>query len=163
MPNYVTNQVRASKEVIDSMIQTEPGHGWENAVDFNLIIPTPDNIFQGNLGTKERELYGENNWYDWNTKNWGTKWNAGDTTRPSEKSVYFETAWERPEPVFLELSRKFPKEKILIRFADESFDRYSGSYYLLNGEVIEDPRDPSLKSHESIVRFRWKLHNRKYA
>lgn len=163
MPNYVTVQVRASKEVIDAMINTEPGHGWENAVDFNLLIPTPDDIFQGNLGQKERQLYGDRNWYDWNIANWGTKWNSGDTTRKSDKSVYFETAWEQPLPVLIALSEKFPTEKIRIRVAGESSGEYSGSYYLLNGEQLDDPQDPNLKNEEAYARFRRKVRNRQYA
>jgi hypothetical protein len=66
---------------------------------FNLLRPMPDNIFQGNLGKEERELYGENNWYDWSVAHWGTKWDTdahnsffdGETL-----TLSFDTAWSPP-------------------------------------------------------------------
>lgn len=162
MPNYTVNQIRASKEVIDALINTEPGSDYENSVDFNLLIPTPEDIYQGPLGQAERELYGDRNWYDWNVENWGTKWNAGSTVRSSDKSVYFDTAWDRPEPVLIALSKKFPLEKILVRYSDEG-SYNAGCYFLLDGEEIEDPRNPQLKDHDSVIRFIYKLRNGKFA
>lgn len=60
MPNWILNKISANKdydEIIDKLTT-------DNEVDFNNIIPMPDNIYRGNLGPKERKLYGENNWYD---------------------------------------------------------------------------------------------------
>lgn len=38
--------------------------------------------------------YGVTSWYGWSIKNWGTKWNAADTTlHPENNRIIFETAW----------------------------------------------------------------------
>lgn len=76
MPNWVTNRIvfHGNQENIDKVLQYIKGNG--SKIDFNKIIPMPDNIYRGDLGKRERELYGSNNWYDWSVANWGTKWNA---------------------------------------------------------------------------------------
>ena len=80
-------------------------------IDFNKIIPPPDNMFTDNLGSKEREqcaLEGRPNWYDWQCDNWGTKWNAYSAHIESEwdggdcceLEIHFDTAWATPTPIF---------------------------------------------------------------
>ena len=81
MPNWCSNCLSIEgdpntlKEII-SLVKTE-----KNVFDFERIVPMPDYIYRGNVGLRELELYGENNWYDWSQKNWGTKWNAYYTKR----------------------------------------------------------------------------------
>ncbi len=58
------------------------------------------------LGKKEREKFGDNNWYDWSILNWGTKWNAVDASLNEEDEkleYYFQTAWDAPRGVVKEL------------------------------------------------------------
>lgn len=161
MADYITTHVKASKDVIDAMINTIAGHEWEDAVDFNLIVPVPDDIYQGNLGEKEREFYGSRNWYDWNTSNWGTKWNAAETERRSDKSVYFDTAWAPPFAYLEALSRKFPTEVIKVRVAGEYSRSFAGAYIFLNGVRVEDPKSPVTQS-EAMFRFGRKVRKRQY-
>lgn len=163
MADFFTTQVKASKEVIDSMINMVPEHEFEGHVDFNCIVPTPDDIYQGNFGKKEKEIYGDRNWFDWNTTNWGTKWNATETLRKSDKSVYFLTAGGHPQEVLRALSRKFPEDSILIRHAGETNYFNSGSYILLNGQVTKDPKRANVLDIDSINRFASKVRNRKFA
>ena len=79
MPNHVTNRItiiadkQRTQEILGFIKNDERGLG---SIDFNKIIPMPDNIYRGNLGQKEKELYGQNNWYDWSIANWDTKWNS---------------------------------------------------------------------------------------
>ena len=67
MPNHVNNIItyEGDKKQIAKMLEAikndEFGIG---TVDFNKIIPMPDDIYTGNLGPKEREIYGDKNWYD---------------------------------------------------------------------------------------------------
>ena len=106
MPNHVTNMIRFYGEQNDINTVLEIIKGDDTCIDFEKIVPMPDNIFCGNLGNKERELYGENNWYDWSIHNWGTKWNAySDYFDEDENTMTFDTAWSCPIPVLDALAR----------------------------------------------------------
>jgi hypothetical protein len=56
--------------------------------------------------------FSSNGWYDWNIREWGTKWDACDVdlNDDSETSLgySFNTAWSIPEPVFQAIVQKFP-------------------------------------------------------
>jgi hypothetical protein len=82
--------------------------------------------------------YGCDNWYDWNTKNWGTKWDCYDHRSDDDfGSIIFYTAWSTPMYALGELSRLFNDVTIEVRYADEDFGSNVGTYTLLNGEVID--------------------------
>lgn len=53
------------------------------------------------------EKYGYPNWYEWSNANWGTKWNAYETKYTSDRSVYFESAWDAPLDIVEDFIRKF--------------------------------------------------------
>lgn len=85
------------------------------------------------------ELAGAKNWYAFNTKNWGTKWNALDGTLEEDEDyldLNFETAWSFPEPIFHELLAKYP-ELVITGEVDEE----GGFFYL-------DIRDNELIWHK---------------
>ena len=117
MPNWSKTEIRisAKKEILDELMKsvvvtqdyldkikktnanlsdefkTHPKKLGE--VDFNILIPKPHYVFNNKSD-------GENNWYDWNCENWGTKWNACDdeVERLSDEDVIisFHTAWCYP-------------------------------------------------------------------
>lgn len=102
----------------------------------------PDNIFKGNLGPREQELYGKNNWYDWSVANWGTKWNAygfePDTDHSKEKEIRFLTAWSAPHPILEKLAKLFPDVKLEHEWADEDIGMNCGRCVYYDGERIEE-------------------------
>ena len=67
-----------------------------------VLIPVENNTEE-----KCRQLvaeFGADNWYDWNIKNFGTKWDASATEFDCDEghfNVWFDTAWS-PPGVFLE-------------------------------------------------------------
>jgi hypothetical protein len=73
----------------------------------------------------------ENNWYNWNVRNWGTKWDVArpDNTGDSDTSLQdeednrlyyrFDTAWGQPYQVLLELSRQYPNVVINNDYEEE--------------------------------------------
>jgi len=86
------------------------GDGEKEVIDFEAIIPSPDNMFTGNLGDADREQCareGRPNWYDWQVENWGTKWNAYEQSfcdnGYGELEVSFDTAWSAPFPIIAAL------------------------------------------------------------
>ena len=104
MPNWVTNRIvfHGDQENIDRVLQYIKGNG--SKIDFNKIIPMPDNIYRGDLGKRERELYGSNNWYDWSVANWGTKWNI----------LYSSTIQDELHMRLKQTTKRRRREKLLI-------------------------------------------------
>ena len=72
--------------------------------------------------------YGTDNWYDWKTFNWGTKWGAYDAT-PWEvtdgengnatASIHYNTAWCPANAFFINVSKLFPTIAFDTEYADE--------------------------------------------
>jgi len=120
MPNHVTNQLviysdeEGEVQRILEEIKTVTDEEYR-PLDFEKIIPHPDNLFTGNLGLNEREQCareGRPNWYDWQIENWGTKWNAYDISVEDDGygqvTITFDTAWTAPLPIIDALREKYP-------------------------------------------------------
>lgn len=156
MPNYVKNNVRftgTKKQIIEffnKYFKEKKDNQFDDYThffDFNNVIKTPDDIFQGNLGSEEREKYGDKNWYDWNLKNWGTKWNSCEnqyddievlSDKPDAILQYdfsFQTAWSTPEPVITKLMLDNPELLIEVDYADEDLSNNCGSFHMDEGNV----------------------------
>ena len=76
-------------------------------INLEAILPPPENMFRGNIGQKEEadcKKKGIPTWYEWQTRNWGTKWNAYEgsyeVNSPTVISLQFDTAWAPPLGVF---------------------------------------------------------------
>ena len=114
MPNYCCGnlEIIANDKLLKRIIETVHGTGDEsdNPFDFDKIIPMPDYIYRGIIGTQEEELYGKNNWYDWSNENWGTKWNSCDTILNGNVFSFW-TAWTPCSPVIRELARMFSEAR----------------------------------------------------
>lgn len=145
MPNHIQNRVvfecgeEKLKEILTKIQSDDTENKYEisgpGTIDFNKIIPMPDTVYRGLLGAKERELYGNNNWYDWSIANWGTKWNAYSFSH-NNNEIAFQTAWSAPHPVLEELSHMFPGVYITHRWADEDIGNNCGTSEYLNGEIV---------------------------
>jgi hypothetical protein len=52
--------------------------------------------------------------------NWGTKWNAFDVDiNPPDRTIFFNTAWNAPIPIYKALAKQFPTHKISVKYYDE--------------------------------------------
>lgn len=131
MPNHVMNVIHASAEIIEQL-KNEDG-----AVDFNTVVPTPSDVFQGSLsyasdGWEIPEGYSAN-WYDWSVSHWGTKWNAYDVVEVSDEQITFDTAWAHPAPVIEALVHQVAESTdtemfLKVIYADEDRGRNLGAY-----------------------------------
>ena len=147
MSNHVRNRVEfvGDDARIDellafvSSVEDEPEGGSE--FDFNKIIPQPSNVYKGSFGFGEHEdeirKKGMVTWYDFNLRNWGTKWNSYNVI-VYDKTVEFDTAWSMPHPVFLSLSEQFPDVTIAASYADEDIGSNCGRTLYKDGQAIED-------------------------
>lgn len=145
MPNHVTNIItyegdrKQITEMLEAIKKDELGIG---TVDFNKVVPMPDDIYRGDLGPKERELYGDKNWYDWCRANWGTKWNAygydKDFDYSQTDSLWFQTAWSAPHPILQKLSEMFPEIELRHQWADEDIGYNCGQHRYFGGERTDE-------------------------
>ena len=134
MPNWCNNYltIEGNDETlreIHKFVKSE-----KTAFDFEKIIPMPDYIYRGTIGTKEMEIYGENNWYDWSIENWGTKWNSEDVEIDGD-DIRFLTAWSPCVPVVAALAEMFPTMRFVHAFYEEGIG-FCGQRVYENGKII---------------------------
>lgn len=159
MPNWVTNRVvvygapeelKAFREHAGkpAQFQDEDGGRLSEFSFWNFIKPD-DSILdeywhgsglEGGLTFEDRRK-SSNNWYDWNNRNWGTKWDAGyvdviESNTDSSIEFRFETAWSPPMPVFEKMVEMFPHLTFSIWYEEEQ--GWGGELTGLNGELLID-------------------------
>ena len=133
MPNYCENFLSIEgnadtlKEIMD-FVKSD-----KSVFDFEKIVPMPDYIYRGAVGAKEKEIYGENNWYDWSNKNWGTKWNSVDA-EDWDDEIQFLTAWSPCDPVIAALAKMFPMMRFTYTFYEAGMC-FCGKRVYENGEI----------------------------
>ena len=104
------------------------------------------------LPIAEALMFKGNHWYDWNVRNWGTKWDVAvshddeypDTEELEYKSegednwvVYkFNTAWSPPAPAMEKLSALVPNCVVTLSFEEET--GWGGEYEFVNGEMTAE-------------------------
>lgn len=145
MPNHVTNILTVSgdkkrrEELFEAIKTDQYGRG---SIDFAKIIPVPDYIYRGNIGKAEVQKYGKNNWLDWNTSNWGSKWNSYgyDEAHMQDfdgENITFLTAWSNVHQVIGRLAEMYPDLEFTYCWADEDFGNNVGRREYADGEEIE--------------------------
>jgi len=140
MPNWVLNVLAVKGDAEERNRFTEHAKSESKILDFNRFIEVPKELIETAEShypksdprheerIKERamlkEKYGFEGWYDWCVHNWGTKWNACETEvlheDEKEFSYTFQTAWDSPIPVVLEMSRQFPSLTFSLESEEES-------------------------------------------
>jgi len=103
MPNDVTNELvfrgvdSAGQEAIEAKLCVD------GKVDFEVLVPTPLNVWRGNVSSAHEQAFGrERCGLDWSRVEWGTKWNAY-SHKPIDRTAdtitfVFNTAWRPPYP-----------------------------------------------------------------
>ena len=131
--NYLT--VEGNNQSVKAFF--ERANTNQSLFDFHAFVPMPPDIFQGDLGEKEEQMYpGEQNWYGWSISNWGTSTN-GFTVVHQPPFVQFRTVWSVPLPVLLAASEQFPDLKFTNEWIDETLEA-AGRFILQNGQVLLD-------------------------
>ena len=100
----------------------------ERCIDFNLISPTPKELLECEAPNPNKEQtayfkkkYKTEDWYNWNNKNWGTKWTTIGVNfekSQNEIDIAFQTAWCPPNPIIKKLSKLFPKLTFTLKYAE---------------------------------------------
>lgn len=148
MPNHIRNVIAAAPEVLDKIRAALRGD--DRTVDFNRLVPMPDDILRGNLQLEDMRRSQGRNWYDWSVANWGTKWNAY-AVKDLGSSLQFETAWSFPELIARALAVAVPEDWSW-QYASEDWGSNLGTVRCVGGECVEDPRP---EDGEAFARRLW--------
>ena len=135
VPNWVYNTmwVRGSKQRLNEFRnRARQGTPWDDEDRFvselsfwNFVRPSDDILHEYRLGEPlPFDNNDVNNWYNWNVRNWGTKWDAGrvsvEDDGDADALIYdFETAWAAPIPVFEIMAREYPDLTFTFRWEEE--------------------------------------------
>jgi len=103
------------------------------------------------LPLAEKMKFETNDWYSFNVREWGTKWdvavqsddkypdtNMEDTANGENHVVHynFNTAWSRPMPALIKLSAQYPDLLFTLSYEEET--GWGGECELLRGEIISE-------------------------
>jgi hypothetical protein len=122
---------------------------------WNIIKPTDMEAYDGpqpkHENMQEAMKFKSDHWYDWNVRNWGTKWDVAvssietnpdtymeETVNGENHVVYynFETAWSRPMNALCTLSEQYPDLLFTLSYEEET--GWGGELELLRGKVISE-------------------------
>ena len=140
------NMETKQMELTDTMYSNPVFAFW------NIIKPTDMETYQLQKDPNHDDSiidFKGNNWYDWNVRNWGTKWDVavrdGEEYPETELLVEedwsdrlgyrFNTAWSPPISAIEELSRQYPECEITLSYEEET--GWGGEYLFVNGQGSE--------------------------
>jgi uncharacterized UPF0160 family protein len=122
---------------------------------WNIVKPTNLEAYDGPQPKTENfeqaMRFESDHWYDWNVRNWGTKWDVAvssvetnpdtymeDTVNGENHVVYynFETAWSRPMGALTKLSEQYPDLLFTLVYEEET--GWGGECEILRGKVISE-------------------------
>jgi hypothetical protein len=125
----------------------------------NIIAPTDLDAYHSQPPTKSPDQtfadymkFESNDWYNFNNREWGTKWDVavaeddkypttymeGPVVNGENKVVYynFETPWSRPMPALEKLSEQYPTLLFTLSYQEET--GWGGELEILRGVVISE-------------------------
>ena len=119
----------------------------------NIVSPTDFDAYHSKPVFPEKfdmEFKGDD-WYNWNIRNWGVKWDVAVAEDDKAPTTYmeeaengenyvvyynFETAWSRPMTALLELSKQYPNRLMTLSYEEETC--WGGELEMLRGEGISE-------------------------
>lgn len=153
MPNWVDNSLTITgseadiAKIKEQLARPKPVKDGEEAearvISFwNIKSPTPEKLdeywethgWTGGVATGQTP----DNWYNWNNREWGTKWDACDSYQDTDEKTAlgytFNTAWS-PPTLFGTLSEQYPDVTITLRYEEEQ--GWGGVIEFENGDENE--------------------------
>ena len=136
LPLYLDIRSRDTKAVIEEKLRDRIGKPEMFNSDYRAD-PKPDRD-PVEVGEYYYNLYQETgylDWYHWCCNHWGVKWNACDCDFNGD-TLYFDSPWGYPEPIYQKLCETFPDEQIKFRWFEEQ--GYWGELHNDSGFLVED-------------------------
>jgi hypothetical protein len=147
--NVVTQQME--KKVV---LYPNPVFAFHNIYN-HIEAGITDEVYLGqpprDITFEEQMQFKTNDWYSFNVREWGTKWDVAiseDNKYPNttieeaengENYVVhynFETAWSRPMEALIKLSKEYPELLFTLSYEEET--GWGGECEILRGEVISE-------------------------
>ena len=141
---------------------------------FNVIAPTDLETYYATPKLEPRiekefnpwpsilnDIATKNDWYNWNVRNWGTKWDIaafdgeqyGSTTveeiSPEQLLYHFQTAWSPVFPVIEKLSEQYPT--LVFDYEYEEEQGWGGEAAWKDGEITFQSQYDEPNSHTDFV------------
>lgn len=157
MPNWVNNTIYISgnPEIIKQMREQLSAPYEAQHFDFitgevktemvnkpfslwNIIKPEDLEAYNDAPGKPQS---GENHWYNWNVRNWGTKWDVSNLESYRDEQTVdsitygFDTPWAPPLEAIEKLAEQYPSASIELTYEEEQ--GWGGTYEWTNGVGIE--------------------------
>jgi hypothetical protein len=116
----------------------------QDGISDEEYIKQPDH----SMPLEEALMFKGNHWYDWNVRNWGTKWDVAvrdgeeypDTELYEESTTVlgykFNTAWSPPTEAITKLSEQYPSLEMNLSYEEET--GWGGSINFNNGIATEE-------------------------
>jgi hypothetical protein len=114
--------------IVKQLLKNVQDKKQRRCFDFNKIIPMPPEIYSGPINGDSIAQYGENNWYDWCKKNWGTINNACDPAICGNM-LEFSTVCGVPRPIYVALSSQYPLLQIKVVYASKDHSAIGSEIY----------------------------------
>jgi hypothetical protein len=91
---------------------------------------------------RHKEMYGSEDWYDWQCNNWGTKWDAFDIDfdidiENNDVSYNFNTAWSPITHFLQNIATKYPLLTFELYY-EEPGAGFCGDFEVEGGEITND-------------------------
>jgi len=116
---------------------------------WNIIKPTDLEAYHKQTDFTSDKPYSGEDWYSWNNRNWGTKWDVAisdgeeypETELSDEGETFlsyrFNTAWGIPNEALITLSSQYPDLSFTLEFEEET--GWGGEYEYKAGECLGGP------------------------
>ena len=162
MPNYCTNNLTVTgdaKEIkrFHEAITAGELQAHEHFRILDNLFPTPKELKDTTKGyygegtekqIKQEEMnkanlkkFGSPDWYEWNCKNYGSKWSEFDgvfgQVSDNEINATFMSAWSPIGEGIRNVSKQFPTLDFVLSY-DEGGMAFCGGYAFRNGEIFAD-------------------------
>lgn len=158
MPNWCENSAIFEHEdptMIDRVCQ-----GFQSGGLFAEFMPCPAELHEHSAPMRDDKLadtflekYGARDWYDWQLKNWGCKWDVesnGDGIQrlsPNTVKVYFDSPWSPPIEGYKSLCAM---DFVIEALYNEPGMAYCGKFTGARGGVRDDYMDYGSETAETV-------------
>ena len=145
MPNWcentltITGNEEQKKDFFSKVIKVINN---EQVFDLSALFPYPEGL--------------EQNWYDWEINNWGTKWGNCEIFSFEEDCVKFDSAWSPPIKWIENISNQYPELDFRLSYIEPGMcfcgvfeGNFKDGFYDVEGEIVYTDEDDKVVVYDS--------------